>query len=226
MKTHPFGRTSFSRDSFPDELRDLSVWPSVDVSALGEADRTRFLSRRRAIELYIENPQVPLADINVATGIDPKTVYRLIDRCLTTHSDGRIYGMRAAIPYARLKQYERMHMFNSDNQLHGRGLAGAFSLLLQKQPVLEKLLRRYIKQRSRHHGKARRAHKALARIHKAFLEKCRAVGIGPHEYPFSQAMAGLRSLAAYLQKTESRALIPIHDDPMPEGTHFDPPLVP
>jgi hypothetical protein len=72
MKTHPFGRTSFRRDSFSDELRDLSVWPSVDVSALGDADRINFLSRRRAIELYIENPQLPLADINVATGVDQR----------------------------------------------------------------------------------------------------------------------------------------------------------
>lgn len=195
MKTHAFGKVSFNRDSFPDELRDLSTWPSVDASALGAADRTIFLSRRQAIELYIENPQISLSGINVTTGIDPKTIYRLVDRCLTTHADGRIYGMRAAIPYARLKQYERMQALDSADQLRGRGMAGAFSLLLQRQPALEKLLQRYIKQRGRHHGKARRARKALARIHKAFLEKCRAVGIGSYEYPFNQAMAGLRSLS-------------------------------
>lgn len=223
MKTHAFGRTSFSRDSFPDELRDLSSWPSVDVSALTDADRTVFLARRRAIELYIENSQLPLADINDATGIDPKTVYRLIDRCLAIHADGRIYGMRAAIPYARLKRYERLQSLDSTNQLRGGGLAGAFTLLLQQHPVLEKLLQRYIKQRSRHHGQARRTHKALARIHKTFLEKCREIGIGPHEYPFNQAMAGLRSLAAYLQRNESRASIPFHDYSVPGGTDLDPP---
>lgn len=197
------------------------MWPSVDISALCEADQTAFLARRRAIELYIENPQLPLASIKVATGIDPKSVYRLIDRCLMAHADGRIYGMRAAIPYARLKQYERMQSLDDADQLRGRGLAGAFSMLLQRQPILEKLLQRYVRQRNRHQGKARRAHKALARIHKTFLEKCRAVGIKPHEYPFNQAMAGLRSLAAYLQSQEARTPMSISDHAMGEGSNVD-----
>lgn len=204
MKTHAFGKANFSRDSFPDELRDLSTWPSVDIGALDDTDRTVFLSRRRAIELYVENPEVSLAIIKSQTGVEPKTVYRLIDRCLTSHADGRIYGMRAAIPYARLKQYERTHSLDSPHSARGRGLAGAFTLLLQQYPALEKFLQRYVKLRNRQHGKARRAHKALARIHKKFLEKCRALDIKPHEYPFSQTMAGLRSMAAYLQKSEIR----------------------
>jgi putative transposase len=78
-----FGQVSFDRGSIPENLRDLSAWPSVDVSALSEDDQTVFVARQTAIELYIQNPNLSLIAIRDQTGVDPKTVYRIMDRCLS-----------------------------------------------------------------------------------------------------------------------------------------------
>lgn len=199
-----FGQAGFDRASIPDHLRDLSSWPSVDVSALNENDRTVFIARQRAIELYVHNPYLSLLAIQNQTGIDPKTIYRVIDRCLAKHADGRINGFRAAIPYARLKQYERVHSVNRTDGAQGVGLAGAFSLLLQRYPPLEKFLSREAKQRYKAIGCAREVRKPIKNIHRNFLEECRKVGVKPNEYPLNQAMAGLRSLASYFKRYENQ----------------------
>jgi hypothetical protein len=199
-----FGQVNFDRGSIPENLRDLSAWPSVDVSALSEDDKAVFVSRQTAIELYIQNPNLSLIAIRDQTGVDPKTVYRIMDRCLSKHADGRIYGFRAAIPYARLKQYERVHSVDRYDGSQGVGLAGAFGLLLQRYPSIEKLLLRHAKQRHKVIDDAREVRKSIKRIHKAFLEECRNAGVKPNEYPLNQTMAGLRSLASYFKRYDNR----------------------
>lgn len=92
----------------PEHLKDLSAWLSVDVSALSENDQAVYNARQAAIALHVP-PQLFLVAIRDQTGVDPKTINRIMDRCLSKHADGRIYGFRAIIPYARLKQYERVH---------------------------------------------------------------------------------------------------------------------
>ncbi len=204
MTKFTFGQVSFDRGSIPDNLRDLSAWPSVDMSALSEDDQANFVARQAAIELYIQNPNLSLIAIRDQTGVDPKTVYRMMDRCLSKHADGRIYGFRGAIPYARLKQYERVHSVNRYDGAQGVGLAGAFGLLLQRYPSIEKLLLRHAKQRHKVIDDAREVRKSIKRIHKTFLEECRNAGVKPDEYPLNQAMAGLRSLASYFKRYDNQ----------------------
>lgn len=204
MTKFAFGQVNFDRGSIPEYLRDLSAWPSVDVSALSEDDQAVFVARQTAIELYIQNPNLSLIAIRDQTGVDPKTVYRIMDRCLSKHADGRIYGFRAAIPYARLKQYERVHSVDRYDGAQGVGLAGAFGLLLQRYPSIEKFLLRHAKQRHKVIHDAREVRKSIKRIHKAFLEECRNAGVKPNEYPLNQAMAGLRSLASYFKRYDNR----------------------
>lgn len=204
MTKFAFGQVSFDRGSIPDNLRDLSAWPSVDMSALSEDDQAVFVARQTAIELYIQSPNLSLIAIRDQTGVDPKTVYRIMDRCLSKHADGRIYGFRAAIPYARLKQYERVHSVDRYDGAQGVGLAGAFGLLLQRYPSIEKLLLRHAKQRHKVIDDAREVRKSIKRIHKAFLEECRNAGVKPNEYPLNQAMAGLRSLASYFKRYDNQ----------------------
>ncbi|WP_348698108.1 hypothetical protein [Duganella fentianensis] len=149
MTKHTVGQVHFDRFSIPDTLQDLSLWPSVDMTALTNEDLATFAARQRAIELYVQNPKLSMKAINQQTGVDPKTVYRLIDRCLKKHPDGAIYGFRAAIPYARLKQYERIHSINRHQGAQRAGLAGAFGLLLQRYPTIVAFLQKQAKQR--HH---------------------------------------------------------------------------
>jgi putative transposase len=200
-----FGQLRFDRGSIPGHLRDLSAWPTVDVSALDEGDRASFTSRRRAIELFVEYPNMSLSSIKSQTGVDPKSLYRMIERCLAKHSDGRIYGFRAAIPYARLKRYERIHSIDREVGSKGSGLAGAFGLLLARYPSLEKFLLAEAKKRHEPITEAREVRKSVKRIHKRFLDECRKLGIKQNEYPLNQALAGLRSLASFLKNHDNRS---------------------
>jgi hypothetical protein len=204
MTTFAFNKLRFDRASFPQQLSDLSTWPSVDVSALSESDATVFASRRGAIELFIGEPLLPMKTIQAKTGVDPKTVYRLIDRCLTKHADGRIFGFRAAIPYARLKEYERVHSINRVQGAQGVGLSGAFRLLLQQYPPLEDYLQKEAKLRHKPITGAHEVRRSIKRIHKRFLEECRALGIKPNEYPLNQELGGQRSLSDYFRRFDNR----------------------
>jgi putative transposase len=204
MTKFSFDKLRFDRASFPQQLSDLSAWPSVDVSALSEADAISFASRRDAIELFIGEPLLPMTTIQARTGVDPKTVYRLVDRCLAKHADGRIFGFRAAIPYARLKDYERVHSINRAQGAQGVGLSGAFTLLLQQYPSLEGYLQKEGKQRHKPITGAHEVRRSVKRIHKRFLEECRALGIKPNEYPLNQELGGQRSLSEYFRRMDNR----------------------
>jgi putative transposase len=199
MKALAFGQTQFDRASIPDSLRDLSAWPSVDETAISnEDDKATFRARREAIRVFVEEPNTSLLEIHRRTGVHPRALYRLLYRCLSKHDDGRIYGFRGAIPYVRLKQYERNQPVSA-SQTNG-GLSGAFNHLVQRHPSIATLLKRTAKAHGKKTGGKREGRRALARIHKEFLDECRAVGIKAGEYPFTQSLLAIRSLSAYLKK--------------------------
>lgn len=206
MSTLAFGHTKFDRASIPDNLRDLSIWPTVDETALSNANRENFQARREAIRIFVEEPFVSLSAIKMRTGVDPRTLYRLLERCWSRHADGRIYGFRGVIPYARLKEYERSQPISSKTAMTS-GLSGAFNQLLQKYPSLKKLLKQAASERNRKIDGPREVRRSLRRIHKAFLAECREVGIKPNEYPFTQSLLGIRSLATYLTKLSASSFI-------------------
>jgi transposase InsO family protein len=180
----------------------LSLWPSVDLSALDFKEQQPFRSRQTAIRLYIEEADRSLISIERETGVERKTLYRMIDRCIARHPDGRIYGFRALIPYAHLKKYERLQILVKSAETSGTGLSGAFSQLLQRYPQLEKMLLRYAKQRQQYGGAPHKVRWPLGRIHQKFLAQCRELGVKPNEYPLNQALGGMRSLAEFLRHCE------------------------
>ena len=204
MTEFAFDKLRFSRASFPEQLSDLTTWPSVDVSALKDSEALVFTSRREAIELYIGEPLLPLKIIQSKTGVDPKTLYRMITRCITKHADGRIHGFRGAIPYARLKDYERVTSINKTHGAQGVGLSGAFGLLLQQYPALEQYLLKVAAQRHKPITGAHEVRKPIKRIHSKFLDECRALGIKANEYPLNQDLGGQRSLSEYFRRYDNR----------------------
>jgi putative transposase len=199
-----FGKVNFDRGSIPEHIRDLSSWPTVDLTALNTEDQVIFIARRSAIELYVDNAHISLVNIKKQTGVEPRTLYRMMDRCLTKHPDGRIYGFRAAIPYARLKVYERIHSIDRQGE-NGGGLAGAFSLLLARYPSIEKFLKQTAKERHRKIDSVREVRKSIHVIHKSFLVECRNAGVKQNEYPFNQNLIGIRSLASYFERYDNKS---------------------
>lgn len=197
-----YGKLKFSRASIPDFLSDLAAWPNVDPMALDERARAVFLARREAIRSFIEDTHLPVAQVLRDTGLLRATLYRLIERCWRKHPDGRIYGFRAAIPYARLSGYERKQPVDPDREGYS-GCSGAFSQLLRDYPAIEKLLKKLARNRIRPiKGKktARQIRKPLLEIHEEFIKACLAEKIRRDQYPFTERRKGFRSLQTHLKK--------------------------
>jgi hypothetical protein len=80
---------------------DLGNWPMVDENSLSAARKTKFLARKKAIELYLKGATD--AVLQKKTGEKRSNIYRIItNRCLQRHSDGDIFGWRGALPHFRV----------------------------------------------------------------------------------------------------------------------------
>lgn len=179
---------------------NLSTWPEFDAQALAVDNRKIFESRRRAVELYVANTAIE--QIEKHTGVDRRQLYRLLPRCNQMHDDGRVYGYRALVPYARLADYQR----TKRSKLHpiggSRGTAGAFDKLLQLHPPLGVWIDQQIggkhiaiDQRQGEDGLRIRL-RGLKALHLGFLRECRRLGLTAADYPMNTEMLGIRSLAA------------------------------
>lgn len=202
MRDLIYGKLRFNRGSIPDSLSDLQSWPCVDASALSAKDQVSFRARCEAIRYFIEEKHLPVTEILRKTGVARSTLYRVVEKCWQMHADGRIYGFRAAIPYERLKDYERRQRVDGDREGYS-GCAGAFSQLLREHPMIEKLLMKRAKERTRPiKGKktVRQVRKPVLAIHEEFITACRAEKIRSDEYPFTERRKGFRSLQTYLKK--------------------------
>lgn len=106
MKTMTFGELRFDRDSIPAELRDVASWPGADDGALSSEARDVLHRRIQAMALFADG-RTSLREIGRVTGLRFNDLYRLFERCVTMHEDGRIFGVRALIPYRHTRAYQR-----------------------------------------------------------------------------------------------------------------------
>ena len=88
----------------PETLR-LDNWPTVDTSALKPDVRRRYRQRVTAIEQFARGRQID--EIERRSGLDRRSLYRSVERAVSAHPDGRMWGFRALIPQLRTKTYER-----------------------------------------------------------------------------------------------------------------------
>lgn len=179
---------------------NLSTWPEFDAQALSADQRDIFVARRSAVELYVANTAIE--QIEKQTGVDRRQLYRLLTSCNQIHDDGRVFGYRALVPYARVAGYQRIKR----SKLHpiggSRGTAGAFDNLLQLHPTLGDWIDQQIggkhiaiDQRQGEDGLRIRL-RGLKALHLGFLRECRLLGLGVADYPLNTEMLGIRSLAA------------------------------
>jgi len=203
----PYGQARFDRNSLSSELRDLTTWPTVDHTHLPEAEKATYLRRLAAISRYIEKPDISASIIARETGVDRKTLSRLVKRCIALHPDGRIFGFRALLQFVRVKTYVRiMHAPTGGQQSSRGGRSGAFTQLMERYPDLEAFLRKQAKQRVRASGR-REVKPTARRIHQQFLVCCREQGIAADEYPFNQDLLGFRSMEKFLKKLISASFV-------------------
>ncbi|KVX79922.1 hypothetical protein WL08_13785 [Burkholderia ubonensis] len=72
-----------------------------DESALSEQARSQLARRVKAMMLFLDG-RTPLREIPRQTGVGINGLYRMFERCVARHEDGRIFGCKAPIPYKKL----------------------------------------------------------------------------------------------------------------------------
>jgi putative transposase len=177
------------------EVLDISRWPSIDFNALEEKARDRYQRRATAVEHYAIG--VPIAEVEKKTKLDRRVLYRMIERALQAHPDGRPWGFRALVPGSHTKIYQRCKASTSRRV----GLAGAFGQLLEEYPKLEQLVRQLIVnrdillvQKGDHFYL-----KNLRNAHNRFTAACRSIGLTANDYPLNQEQKGRVSFGSALR---------------------------
>lgn len=179
---------------------DVTTWPTVAWTELDAAARERFRSRMQAIERYALGESVK--DIEDATGVNRRQLYRLLERALEQHHDGRIFGYRALIAHVRVTEYVRVRPVTLPGERGNRGAVGALSQLLERYPTLAGWLRLQLKQ---HRVKLDQLDtddglhtrlRGLKALHAEFLQMCRKAGLTVMDYPFDTKSRAIRSLSA------------------------------
>ncbi|WP_341318388.1 integrase [Paraburkholderia sp. IMGN_8] len=177
---------------------DLAAWPALAWTDLDAAQRGRVQKHIDAIERYVHGESVQ--SIETMTGVNRRQLYRLLDRALALHPDGRIYGFRALIAHARVTEYTRVRPMT----LRGErgGAAGALSLLFERYPQLAAWLILQIRQRRVKLNQVpsddglRIRVRGLQALHDRFLQECRQLGLTVADYPFNTANRAVRSLSS------------------------------
>lgn len=199
MKTFNSADRNFTRGTIPSELGDLSLWPTVDQTALPEEVLASFCNRVEAIRLFVEHSSVSLADIERKTGVPRQRIEGLFAKCIAESSDGRMWGFRALIPYKFRKGYERRKKASITRSGLG-GDSGLFAQLLLRHDVLVEFIDKEIRNRAVPIKSVRQVRIYLIDLHSKFIELCRRLNIKSNEYPFNRDEMGLRSLQQYVKK--------------------------
>ena len=186
----------------PPELRDLSMWPTVDPGALDDHRREDLLARMEAVRLYLLH--TPIHAIESTTGVGRSLIYLLLRRCIQPHPDGRIRGFRALIPYGRAKSYERIKPVAPTTRTRTSGSSGAMTTLLQRHESLTLFLRRCLSDRAIYFGEAGQLC-GLHAVHRGFLDACRELGLTVTDYPLNQERQGIRSLSKAIQQLATQS---------------------
>lgn len=200
-----WGKLPITRSAIPEGLADISGWPSVDPTAIPEERQAQFDQNVEAVRLFVEEPEVTIAEIKRRTRVHPEQLYRLLNRCMAIDSNGRIYGFRGAIPRIQLKTYTRAAPVRQCKPRSKGGAAGAFKWLLGRFPAIEKWLRRQaiLRNKPLRDGEVRKVRELLRGVHKKFLEKLREAGVTESEYPFNRDLLAIRSLTSYMNRIAS-----------------------
>lgn len=177
---------------------DTSTWALVDADALPADRRTRFLQRRAAITMYLGGASD--TELKQATGLARSNVYRLIvDRCLAPHADGTLMGWRGALPFLRVRGYQRTAALNVSPSTGG-GAAGALRWLFESPGGAE------IEARFRKQILGKRPTLATARrpkqdLFNEFIKDLRARGLEARgEWPFNVERMGYVSICKYIDR--------------------------
>lgn len=193
----------FDKNLLEPEVKDTSLWPTVNKFLLSEEGLTRYERLENAIQGYLLD--IPVKEISKKFDICRDELGRLLKRCLTPHRDGRIWGWRALISHKRQQPYRRNSPVKSYPSSKKGGRSGALTQLFTRFPHIRELVDTlFLKKESNdiiHESRI-----PLKSIHKRFLEATRAAGVPATDYPFSAKNLGRIALWKYLRKLQESDL--------------------
>jgi hypothetical protein len=145
---------------------------------------------------------IPLKHLSETNHVCRREINRLVEKCLITHKDGKIWGFRALIPYKHQKDYARIKQIGNKRIDQRSGMSGALLQLFQRYSDIEEEIEAYFLKRTEKIllHESRITYKSTF---KRFIDACRERGI-KNEYPFNVKSMGYRSLTAYLKKLALR----------------------
>lgn len=166
-------RNKLKNMKIPEKYLDVRTWEPVDTSHLSNKELTDFLCKKEAIDLYFLT-SIPIKDICKSSCISPRTLYLLIERCLTFKNRGNIYGYSAIFPYARINNIQQK-----------------FDAFISQHRELHDLIVKKFKTYKLNKTTNFRI------IHQFVLKWCYQNGITENQYPFTLSDNGYRSLLRY-----------------------------
>ena len=181
----------------------VTQWPSVDPNALTADTKAIFERRLNALERYLAGESV--RQIHAKTGVGSRQLYRLLERCLTRHDDGRVFGYRGLLPRIHVNAYARRTQVTKLSGAGSRGTAGAFTHLLERHAELEDWINQQIRKRRvvlKQHSAGDRLHTRMIGIgtfHIDFIQQCRKHGLSAGDYPFGTARTGRGAFARFVK---------------------------
>lgn len=185
------------RDSLPPNVANLSHWPTIDLALLDEDDADRVARRIQAVRAYIEGQ--PVGILSKQAGVPRQEVYRLANRCMKLHPDGRIWGFRALLPACRITPYVRTATIDGSRPSQQGGAAGALTMLFDRYPTIQKAVDSLFLKKVKEHV-VQESRMPVKAIHKYFIEKCKEAGLTARHYPLNMNHRGRRALSSYLKR--------------------------
>jgi len=183
------------RALIPHAYSDLKTWPAPDFQVFDDAEKSRYLLKRLAVEMYVSGDAY--SDIRVKTGKSEEEVRRLIKRCLTLTDRGTIAGFYALISGVRVKKYMRKAAVEHDIGSGSAGCSGALTQLFERFPEIETGVQDLFFKDGRK-STVYEARASIRSIHDWFKHALRGKGLTDNHWPFNTANCGYKSLAAYL----------------------------
>ncbi|MGF6444735.1 hypothetical protein [Paraburkholderia youngii] len=193
------GGSSYSQRTVCGQCVDTSQWPTPDEGALKSKQLSQYLSRKRAVSMYLSGASK--GSIKSLTSIGAKQAYRLIkERCLATHPDGCLFGWRGLVPWLRINPYRRHKKVRIDR--FGYGATGGLQLLLESHPDLKERFDARICSASVGHGQHLVEIRHSKRRHQQwFLDELRALGYEMrNDWPFTTENRLYVSLCSYIDR--------------------------
>lgn len=170
---------------------DILEWPSVLEDSLTAKQKEVYINRKQAVVAYIERNET-IDNICSRYGIKKSEVYRLLKRCLETHTDGRLFGFRALIPYMRVQST----------------INAPFEQLLEEHPSLKDQIEKDFLNAYKK-GEVRERNLSTKTIHQRFMRNCIKLGIGLNQYPLNTQTKAYKSVERYLKSLSNKHFVAV-----------------